>query len=173
MPKCDNSITDRIKSSSRFNCDIDDSLTHADRRKIEIKLGLQRLSQTAAEVLKNRTIILCLLAIMTVLIVAALTNRPIKYSDTYLQEVYEEVSCIKAAVYSPKSSDMSRHFAPRVKKALLDIKGSYISYSENRIMIYVDNLSRTKIRLLKRVFPNDCIVYVDATVTGTQIPLFN
>lgn len=89
--------------------------------------------------------------------------RVVKNSDAYLSAVQKQISNAMVAVRNPKTPETAKFFEPGVMDAILDIKSSAVYHSDNNIVVMVDWLNEDKIKILKELFPYDCIVYQDGT----------
>ena len=80
-------------------------------------------------------------------------------TDPSLQEVYDEINAARTAVRRIKTPETAKYFVSGAPEAIYAIQNCVISYEDNQIKVILNYLNDGRLKILKKVFPYDCIVY--------------
>ena len=119
--------------------------------------------------LKKRVIpIICMIAVSAVVISLLMLNRgESRHSEPSLQEVFDEINAARAAVRQPETPETEKYFVSGAPAVIYDIQNCVISHENNQIRVILNYLNDSRLKILKKVFPYDCIVYEVASYTAT------
>ena len=111
--------------------------------------------------LKKRVIpIICMIAVSAVVISLLMLNREeSRRSEPSLQEVFDEINAARAAVRRIKTPETAKYFVSGAPEAIYAIQNCVISHEDNQIRVILNYLNDSRLKILKKVFPYDCIVY--------------
>ncbi|MBR5903491.1 MAG: hypothetical protein IKZ15_04595 [Clostridia bacterium] len=111
--------------------------------------------------LKKRIIPLICLIIVSVAVLSLLMLNcgESKHTEPSLQEVYDEINAARSAVRRLKTPETAKYFVSGAPEAIYAIQNCVISYKDNQITVILNYLNDGRLKILKKVFPYDCIVY--------------
>ncbi len=113
--------------------------------------------------LKKRIIpLICLIIVSVaaaVLSLLMLHRGGSEHTEPSLQEVYDEINAARAAVRRIKTPETAKYFISGAPEVIYDIQNCIISHEDNQIKVILNYLNDDRLKVLKKVFPYDCIVY--------------
>ncbi|MBR4304316.1 MAG: hypothetical protein IKT81_03190, partial [Clostridia bacterium] len=110
---------------------------------------------------KKRIIPLICLIIVSVAVLSLLMLNcgESEHTEPSLQEVYDEINAARSAVRRLKTPETEKYFVSGAPEAIYAIQNCVISYEDNQIKVILNYLNDGRLKILKKVFPYDCIVY--------------
>ena len=111
--------------------------------------------------LKKRIIPLFCLIIVSVAVLSLLMlhRGGSERTEPSLQEIYDEINAARAAVRQPETPETAKYFVSGAPAVIYDIQNCVISHENNQIRVILNYLNDSRLKILKKVFPYDCIVY--------------
>ena len=111
--------------------------------------------------LKKRVIpIICMIVVSAVVISLLMLSRGgLEHTEPSLQEVFDEINAARSAVRQPETPETAKYFVPGAPAVIYDIQNCVISHENNQIRVILNYLNDSRLKILKKVFPYDCIVY--------------
>ena len=111
--------------------------------------------------LKKRIIPLICLIVVAAAVLSLLMLRcgGSERTEPSLQEVYDEINAARAAVRRIKTPETAKYFVSGAPEAIHAIQNCVISHEDNQIKVILNYLNDSRLKILKKVFPYDCIVY--------------
>ena len=104
--------------------------------------------------------LICLLVVaVAVLSLLMLHRGGSEPTEPSLQEVYDEINAARAAVRRIKTPETAKYFVSGAPEAIYAIQNCIISHEDNQIRVILNYLNDGRLKILKKVFPYDCIVY--------------
>ena len=104
--------------------------------------------------------LICLLVVaVAVLSLLMLHRGGSEPTEPSLQEVYDEINAARAAVRRIKTPETAKYFVSGAPEAIYAIQNCIISHEDNQIRVIPNYLNDGRLKILKKVFPYDCIVY--------------
>ena len=111
---------------------------------------------------------LCLI-IVTIAIISLLMLHcgESEYTEPSLQDIYDEINTARSAVRRLKTPETEQYFVSGAPEAIHAIQNCVISHEDNQIRVILNYLNDSRLKILKKVFPYDCIVYERESHTAT------
>ncbi len=111
--------------------------------------------------LKKRIIpLICLIILSAAVISLLMLHRGgSERTEPTLQEVYDEINAARSAVRRLKTPETAKYFISGAPEVIYDIQNCIISHEDNQIKVILNYLNDSRLKILKKVFPYDCIVY--------------
>ena len=111
--------------------------------------------------LKKRIIpLICLIILSAAVISLLMLHRGgSERTEPTLQEVYDEINAARSAVRRLKTPETAKYFISGAPEVIYDIQNCIISHEDNQIRVILNYLNDSRLKILKKVFPYDCIVY--------------
>ena len=111
--------------------------------------------------LKKRIIpLVCLIIFSAAVISLLMLHRGgSERTEPSLQEVYDEINAARAAVRRIKTPETAKYFVSGAPEVIYDIQNCVISHEDNQIRVILNYLNDSRLKILKKVFPYDYIVY--------------
>ena len=111
--------------------------------------------------LKKRIIpLICLIIVSAAVISLLMLHRGgSERTEPSLHDVYDEINAARAAVRRIKTPETAKYFVSGAPEAIYAIQNCVISYEDNQIRVILNYLNDGRLKILKKVFPYECIVY--------------